>query len=86
MSTHTTDTDQAKPDATEARSPAGDGLGALPVRGLFECDCDPEDAHEMEDYRCDNCGKTVMVCLGCYAIRSGCQCGNCEEGATFEES
>jgi hypothetical protein len=34
MSTPTTDTDQAKNDAAEAKSPAGDGLGASPVRGF----------------------------------------------------
>lgn len=65
---------------------AGECSPASPCSQLFECDCDPEDAHEMEDYRCEKCGKNVKVCLGCYVIRSGCKCGHCEEGSTFEES
>lgn len=53
---------------------------------LADCDCDPDDdPSPMETYRCAECEEDVAVCLGCYQIRNGCDCGHCEDGATFIE-
>lgn len=71
-------------ESPSTQSQNGMGFGAPSCSQLFDCDCD--EAHEMEDYRCENCGKNVKVCLGCCTIRSGCQCGHCEDGTTFEET
>ena len=51
---------------------------------LADCDCEPEDDSPLEVYSCAACGADVKVCLGCYVIRHGCDCGECEDGDGLE--
>lgn len=52
---------------------------------IADCDCDGSDAHDTEEGVCEKCRATVIICLGCYMILSGCSCGHCNEGDTFNE-
>lgn len=56
-----------------------------PLLGLAGCDCDTDDPHVVEMYHCADCDHHVAVCLGCWLIRRGCDCGTCAEGKPFGE-
>ena len=51
-------------------------------RACPECD----GAIDASTYNCAECGKQVMVCKDCSRIYASCPCGNCEEGAYFQEA
>lgn len=70
-------------DIEEASGSLSSSCSPLP---LADCDCGPEDdPAPLETYRCAECEEDVKVCLGCYQIRNGCDCGHCQDGATFIE-
>lgn len=66
-----------------------DGEDSPPASGsrqLADCNCDEDEEHDNESYSCEECEAEVLVCLGCYTIVSGCDCGHCPDGAAFRES